>query len=63
MVGVRILTQDSFYFFLQIRSFTLTGTLHWSGNQTLLTGVGSNPKFYIGEPMSFVILQLKKKIK
>ena len=22
-----------------------TGTLHWAGNQRLVTGVGSNPKF------------------
>ena len=32
--------------FWQIRSFTLTSTLiNWAGNQRLIAGVGSNPKF------------------
>ena len=31
--------------FLLTRPITLTGTLHWTGNRRLITGVGSNPKF------------------
>ena len=28
-----------------LRSFTLAGTLHWAGNERIITGVVSNPKF------------------
>ena len=30
--------------FFLLRSFTFTGTLHWTGDRRLVTGVGSNPK-------------------
>ena len=44
-----------------LRSFTFTGTLHWTDNRPLITDMGSNPKlvtFFIGEPIYFIILEL-----
>ena len=42
----------------KLRSFTLAGTLHWVGNQRLITGVGSNPKFLYWRP-DVIILELQ----